>query len=127
VTERVKVGDRGHRNSSPTLIIDSISRQNLQCGGAMHPCLTVPELIDYVFSHVATINISSKPCSLDWSCEDLKTLSALARTCKSFESIALDHLWHTQTDGLAPLLGVLLGDAVKQDPKPPQVRMLPAL
>ncbi|KAJ7151854.1 hypothetical protein C8R43DRAFT_1127487 [Mycena crocata] len=55
----------------------------------MHPCLSIPELVDQLFSHF-------EPA-------DAKTLAALARTCTMFHEPALDVLWRNQ-DTLMNLL-----------------------
>jgi hypothetical protein len=47
-----------------------------------------------------------------------KDLLALAETQKSFRTLALQHVWHVQVDGLWPLLRVLLGDSIKGDSLP---------
>ncbi|KAK7036162.1 hypothetical protein R3P38DRAFT_2698351 [Favolaschia claudopus] len=53
----------------------------------MHPCLSIPEILQHIFQDVDTDNGFRR---------DLPSLAALARTCRDFNDPALDLLWRTQ-------------------------------
>jgi hypothetical protein len=60
----------------------------------MHKCLEIPEISGLIFDSL----LNDAP-----SGESRRTMLALALTCRGFEDIALDVLWHTQTS-LVPLI-----------------------
>lgn len=65
-----------------------------------HRCLDIYEILEHIFRL-----LSSREGG-----RHLRTLAALARTCKSFSEPALDLLWHSQTS-LVPLISNLPPDA----------------
>ncbi|KAJ7657413.1 hypothetical protein DFH06DRAFT_1473348 [Mycena polygramma] len=63
----------------------------------MHPCLNIPETIDVIFGYLEQ---SSPAICWDSPTEAVKPeldIAVVARTCKSFTSPALDHLWRSTT------------------------------
>ncbi|KAF8959225.1 hypothetical protein BDZ97DRAFT_1401270 [Flammula alnicola] len=74
----------------------------------MHDCLQVTEIVDLIFKQVYYDSPPGRSAN--------KTLLALATTCHDFEELALNIMWHTQSN-LVRLIKVLPSHCWQEEPK----------
>lgn len=72
----------------------------------MHECLGISEILRLIFEAAYNDNPH---------CESRDTLLSLAITCRAFQDVALDIIWHTQ-DTLVPLIKCMPADLWAETP-----------
>lgn len=69
----------------------------------------VAELFDDICVRLCPASDFCEPVSSGQTLPGLGDLASLARTCKSCNAVASSRMWHTQTQGMMPFMGLLTG------------------